>query len=490
MSGGIWSASDAGNTATRPGVYINFLSQAQGGVSLGANGVVAIIGTSDWGSVGSVTELTSEMQVEGLFGTGGTLPLLCRQALRGGAATVKAYRISLASADATASITLNDADLTPAAAVVLTAKYVGIRANGFEVSVGVNANDSDLKDLTVVENGQILETFTHVDNDDLVAQINGSGEVNASQYMTAAISGSSNRSLGDLSATAMTGGNSGLSVTNSEFVAALAALETQEWNILVPSSTTSNTTQQTVRAYVARMRNEGRKVIAVMGGQSVAGMNSSDLATEFAAMKSKATSSNTGNHEGVVMVFPGIVDEVSGDSLSGAESAARVAGMIGLGSFNSSITKHPTGAAEVTARLTNADIKTGLAAGLCILTVQAGSAVVESGINTLTTFTQTKSRDFRKIRVVRALDAVAETINTALNSSVIGYVNNDQDGQLYTMGLIRSALDVFRAAGAIEPGFTVEPTPGATGNSDEFFVTIGLTPIDSIEKVFITARVL
>lgn len=490
MSGGIWSASDAGNIATRPGVYINFLSQNQGGVTLGNNGIVAIVGTADWGVTNSITELTSELQIADSFGTGGSLSLLTRQALRGGAATVKAFRISREGDAQTASITLNDNNVSPAAAVILTAKYDGARANDFEVSVSVNANDSDYKDLTIVENGQILEIFTHADTDDLVAQINGTGSVNAARYVTAAISGAAGRTLGDASASAMSGGNSGTSVTNSEFLEALAMLETQEWSMLVPSDTTSSTTQRAVRAYVARLRDEGRKVVAVMGGQSVEGMSSGDLATEFTAMKSKATSANTGNHEGVVMVFPGIVDEVTGDYLSGAQSAARVAGMIGLAGYASSITKHPTGATEVTARLTNADIKMGLQAGLCILTTTAGNAVVESGINTLTTFTQTKNRDFRKIRVVRALDAVAETINTALSTSVIGYVNNDVDGQLYTMGLIRSALGMFRAAGALEPGFTVEPTPGVTGNSDEFFVTIGLTPIDSIEKVFITARVL
>jgi hypothetical protein len=491
MSGGIWNASDAGNTATRPGVYINFLSQAQEGASLGSSGTVAIIGTADWGLVNGITSVTSELEVDEAFGTGGTMNLLARQALRGGAARVKGYRISLAAVDAKASITLNDGAGSPAAAVVLTAKYEGARANSFEVSVAVNANDASKKDLTITEGGKVLEIFTHTDNDDLVSQISGQNTaVNPSRYATAALSGAANRSLGDLAATAMSGGNSGTAVTATEFSAALAALETQDWDLLIPSDTVNTTIQTSVRAYVSRLRDEGRKVIAVMGGQSVAGMSAANVATEFTAMKSNAQSSAIANHEGVVMVFPGIVDEVSGANLSGAQSAARVAGMISLGGFASSITKHPSGAVEVTARLTNADIKSGLQAGLCLLTAQGGQAVVESGINTLTTYTATKNRDFRKIRVVRALDAVAQTVSSALDTSVIGYVNNDATGRLYTMGLISNALDLFRTAGAIEPGFTVEPTPGTTPDSDEFFVTISVTPIDSVEKIFITARVL
>lgn len=491
MSGGIWSASDAANNSTRPGVYINFLSQTQLGVQPETNGVVMVLGTADWGAVNDVTTVTSELEVTEAFGTGGSLNLLVSQALRGGAATVKAYRMAVSGTAAKASLSLNDiATPTPAAALTLTAKYEGVRANAFEVTVAVNANDAAKKDLTITENGLVIETFTFVENDDLIAMINGDvAGVNASRYVTATIAGAANRSVANLAATALAGGNSGTSVTATEFSGALAAIETEDWDLLVPSDTTNSSIQTSVRTYVARLRDEGKKVVAVMGGVSTAGMDTATLATTLTSALADAAGS-MGNHEGVVRVFPGIVDEVSGAALTGAQSASRVAGMIGAASFNSSITKHPTGAAEVTSRLTNAQIKQAMAGGLCVLVAQQGRAVVESGVNTLTTFTDTKSRDFRKIRVVRAIDAVAETITTALDNSVIGYVSNDDNGKLYTIGLIQAALDVFRQAGAIEAGYTVIPTPGATADKDEFFVTIGITPIDSIEKVFITARVL
>lgn len=492
MSGGIWSASDAANNSTRPGVYINFLSQAQLGTQPESNGVVMVLGTADWGLVNGVTTITSELEVAEAFGSAGTLGLLVSQALRGGAATVKAYRMAVSASAAEATLSLNDtATPTPAAALTLTAKYEGARANDFEVSVAVNANDAAKKDMTITENGLILETFTFTDNDDLVDQINGNvAGINASRYVTAAVAGADDRTVANLAATAMAGGNSGLSVTATEFAAALASIETEDWDILVPSDTTTSGIQASVRTYVARLRDEGKKVVAVMGGQSTSGMDSATLASALTSAISDAQSTSTGNHEGIVRVFPGIVDEISGAALSGAQSASRVAGMIGAASFNSSITKHPTGATEVTSRLTNAQIKQAMAGGLCVLVAQQGEAVVESGVNTLTTYTDTKSRDFRKIRVVRAIDAVAETITASLDGAVIGYVSNDENGKLYTIGLIQAALDVFRQAGAIEAGYSVVPTPGAVADRDEFFVTIGLTPIDSIEKVFITARVL
>lgn len=490
MSGGIWTQSDARNTSTRPGVYINFISQAQEAITLGAQGVVAVIGTADWGQVNAVTEITSETDVDNAFGSAGSLNTLVRQALRGGASLVKAYRISLASADAKATLTLNDTASPAAAAVDLEARYEGARANNFYVSIAVNAQDATLKDLTVVESGVTLEVFTFSDNDDLVAKISGNVDgVRGSQYITAAVNGASNRQLANLAATALSGGNSGLSVTATEFSNALAALEVQDWNILVPSDTTDSSIQASVRTYINRVRSEGKLVTAVMGGISVAGMSSASVLSELTTIKNRATSTSTGNHEGIVYVFPGIVDELSGTSLSGAQTAARVAGMIGRAGFASSITKRPTGANETTARLTNADIKSALQAGVCLVTTQGNSAVVEQGLNSLTTFTTTKGRDFRKIRVVRALDAVAQTIDTAVNAFVIGAVNNDDNGQAYTISLIKSALEIFQGAGAIEPGFTVARST-ATADSDEFYVDVALTPIDSIEKVFITARVL
>lgn len=489
MSGGTWTQSDARNTSTRPGVYINFLSQAQEAVQAGAQGVVAIIGTADWGQLDAVTSLTTEQQVDNALGTGGTLNLLARQALRGGASEVKAYRIAT-NAAAKASITLSDSVGTPAAAVTLTARYEGARGNSISVSVAVNAGDASKKDVTLTEAGTTLEVFTVADNDELVAQVNGAvAGVNPSRYVVATIDGAPNRSLGNAAATAMAGGNSGSSVTATEFTEAMAALEVLDWNLLVPSDTVNTSIQTSVRAYVARLRDEGKKVIAVMGGQSVAGMSAASVATEFGAMKTNAQSAAIANHEGVVMVFPGIIDEQTGTALSGAQTAARVAGLIGRAGFNSSITKQSIGASEVTARLTNADVKSGLQAGLLLITMEGDTALVEQGINTLTTFTATKSRDFRKIRVVRALDAVAQTINTSLSASAVGVTSNDAAGRSWVTSLVRQALELFQQAGAIESGFTVAISDVAA-DSDELYLDISVTPIDSIEKVFITARVL
>jgi hypothetical protein len=444
VSGGTWTQADAQNTATRPGIYINFIGQAQAAVQVGAQGIVAVPGTADWGLVNGVTAVTSEAQIPALLGSGQSLPLLVAQALRGGASTVLAYRMAVSGAAAKASLTLNAGDAS-GAALLVTSKYEGVRANGFTVKVSTNAADASQKDLTVLEAGTVLEVFTGADNATIANRINGTDiTVNASRYLTATVQGATGRSLGNNGSGApMTGGNSGESVTATEYTQAMTALETQQFNLFVTGDTTNTAIQASVRAWVERLRAEGTRIMATMGGAS----------------------------------------------LSGAQSAARAAGMIARAGFAESVTKADSSAADVTARLVNSDIKLGLQSGLFLWTVDGGRVVAEQGINSLTTFTQTQGRNFRKIRTIRTIDAVASTIATAASQNLIGKVNNDAQGRAYAIGLITTSLDIFQQAGAIEPGYTARAN-SIQGDPDEFYVTIEIAPIDSLEKVFISAKVL
>lgn len=486
-----WTNSDAHNTSTRPGIYVNFIGQAQAATQVGAQGTVAIPVTADWGLLNGITDLTTEGQIPDAFGTGGNAALLVAQALRGGAFKVRAYRMGVSGTVAKATITLNDVPVV--AANVLTAKYEGARANGFTIKVAVNVSDASKKDVTIIENGNALEIFTVSTNDDLTNQVMGNvAGVNGSRYITATTSGASSRVLANVTGTLMTGGNSGTSVTATEYGLALTALEVYDWNLLVPGDTVSTSIQTTVRTYVDRIRSEGHKAMCVMGGQSVSGFTSGNFTTELNTMITNATATTTGNHEGVVMVFPGIVDEISSAALSGAQTAARVAGMIARNGFTGSITKEDTGAANATYRMVNADVKRSLMGGLCLITVDGDRTVVESGINTLTTYTTDKPRTFRKIRLIRANDAVAETLNDNMSQLVFGVVNNTTNGQNFVVNLVVEALDVFRQAGALDPGFTVQPDTGrnATADPDEFFLLVSYSPIDAIEKVFMSIKVL
>jgi hypothetical protein len=491
MSAATWNQSDAQNNATRPGIYINFIGAAQSAVQVGAQGTVAIPVTADWGLLNGITDIEAEGSIPDAFGTGGNASLLISQALRGGASKVRAFRMGVAGSVAKATLVLNDVPVAPAN--TLTAKYEGARANAFTVKVAVNAVDATRKDVSIIEGGNTLEVFTVLDNTDLTNQIAGNvSGINPSKYVTCVTTGTANRALANQAGALMAGGNSGGSVTTTEYSAALTALEVYDWNLLVPGDTASTAIQATVRAYIVRLRDEGHKAIAVMGGQSVAGMSAAAFTTEFNTMVANAISTSTGNHEGVVQVFPGIVDELSNVSLSGAQSAARVAGMIAKNGFTGSITKEDTGAANVTYRMVNADIKKGLQNGLLMLTVDGDRAVVESGINTLTTYTTAKPRDFRKIRLIRANDAVAQTLDDSLSSFVLGETNNNAVGRNFVLNLMVEALDVFRQAGAIDAGFTVGPdvARNLAADPDEFFAEVSYTPIDSIEKIFISCKVL
>src|SRR3954463_8721908 len=103
-----WTQSDAHNTSTRPGIYVNFIGQAQIATQVGAQGTVAIPVTADWGLLNGITDISTEGQIADAFGTNGNASLLVAQAIRGGAVKVRAYRMGVAGTVAKATLTLND----------------------------------------------------------------------------------------------------------------------------------------------------------------------------------------------------------------------------------------------------------------------------------------------------------------------------------------------------------------------------------------------
>ena len=73
MAGGNWSAQNK----IRPGVYINFDSATQLGLTVGMRGVVAICEPMSWGAVGEVVEVKSGVDTTAYCG----YPIYEKQAL-------------------------------------------------------------------------------------------------------------------------------------------------------------------------------------------------------------------------------------------------------------------------------------------------------------------------------------------------------------------------------------------------------------------------
>lgn len=468
MPGGVWTDSDVNNPATRPGAYFNLVAQAVALVGEGVAGVVGIVARADWGPLDSFQELTSEAQVTAMFGDGLSLSKLSKQAIRGGAASVKVMRIAgTGSAPATASLD----DSVPAAALTLTTLYHGARGNTF-IAV-VEDNPVAGVDLKLYEGTTLLEVFTTADghNDAFVAAINGN-----SKYISAALAGAADRVVADNAGEAFGSGNSGATAAAGDYTAAQAIALQESFDVFVQDDEDDSAIQDALVEWAQDARLEGNRFITVLGSPAAQ------------TLSAALTRADTMDNEGIVYVFPGFTDE-DGTVYTGQEAAARVGGLIAGAGINRSITfsRIPDGA-DVGLRLTHSEISEGIAGGLLILVFDGESVRVEKGINTLTTITSEKPLSYSRIRTIAVLDAVQDGLNDGL-TDLVGQVNNDEDGRATILGAAQAFLDELMAARALKPGAFVELDPEHVQDFDNVFLRVGLQPQDSIEKIFVTVYV-
>lgn len=470
MSGGTWTQGDVTSPQTRPGAYFNLIAQALNLLELGENGVVLVVGRSDWGPVDTFEEITSEGGAERVYGTGLSITKLIKQALRGGAGTVLAHRIAGSSADV-ASATLDDT--VAAAALDVTALYDGARANNFTLTVADHPVTG--KTIELKESGVLLESFYSADgeNDSFAAVINSTSE-----YVEAAVNGASDRVLDDVADAPLSGGDSGASVIAGDYTAAQGLAENESFDVYVQDDDTTTANQNAVAAWADDRRAAGQLFVAVHGG--AAAETSTTARTRAAAMDSISN----------VYVSPGFTDEDGVDYI-GQEAAARVAGLIASKGFTKSITySEITDGANVETALTSADIGLSLEAGVCVLSSDGATVRVEKGINTYTSYDSDADRDrsFTKIRTIRTLDAVVEGLDAGFKA-YIGDVTNDADGLKSLLGAGQAFLDQLVQARAIKPGAVVAIDDAFAPAADQVFIKVGVTPLDSIEQVFTTVYV-
>ncbi len=469
MPGGTWTQGDVSSLQTRPGAYFNLVDQALLLLEAGETGTVFIVGRADWGPVDTVETLTSEGAATLAYDDGLSMEKLIHQAFRGGAAIVKALRITAASG-AKAAFTLDD--VVPVAALIVTALHEGTRANGFTLSVSahpVSGQNLDLK-----EGGVLLETFYSAlgDNTEFAATI-----VANSNFITAVVTGAADRVLEVTTDDAMIGGDSGAGVVAGDYTAAQVIAESNSFSVYVQDDDTTVANQDAVAAFGDARRALGQRFIVVMGGAAAETVSTAQ------------TRAGVQDSEGVVYVHPGFTDDDEVVFI-GQEAAARVAGQIAAAGATKSITFNTLAdAASVENTLTSAEIKIALGLGVCLLvTDNADTVRVEKGLTTLTTFTTTLGKAFAKIRTVAVLDAVQNGLEDGF-SAYIGSTTNDTDGQKSLLGAGQEFMDTLERARAIKPGSTVKLDDANPPTADQIFVVVGVTPLDAIEQIFTTVFV-
>lgn len=427
----------------RPGVYINFISEAAAIGALGERGIATMALSLPWGDPHKVLTIEAGEDTQKKLGydVSASQLLLVNEALKR-AKTLLLYRLNEGTA---ATVTVGD--------LISTALYGGLRGNDLKIVVEENVDDPLKFDVISLLDGAEVDR-------QIVADIAG---LEANDYILF-----TNGGLGALSVTAgapLVGGLDG-DVLNADHTDYLAAIELHAFNAMAYIGT-DTTLKSVYAAFADRLRNtEGKKIQVVIENYP------------------------TADSEGVIIVKNGVVLD-SGTTLTASQVCAWVAGATAGANMNQSLTyTNYDGAVDASPRYTNAQIEAALIAGEFVFVPSNGRAAVEQDINSFTSFTPDKSKKFSKNRVIRVFDGIANDLTNIFKSFYIGKVDNNADGRGLFKNEIVNYLNTLQNIGAIQnfdPQADVTVSQGV--ESDSIYVEVSIQPVDSVEKVYMKVRV-
>jgi len=484
---GPWAAADVNAAGTRPGIYINFLEQAEAAVSPGSRGVVGIISEADWGPHNEIVECAALGDLEDAYtdleDATARLYNLGRFAFLGGALTVKACRVM--NTTNAVKATKNIKDNSAVDVISITAKYYGTRGNSITYDVGPDPIDSAKGRIRIYVDELLVHSVTSTIDDGSAGFIDDVVSLFAaldSEWVVVAKVATGDDDLVAVgTATALVGGANGDAVTSTQFTTCLALFASDKVHILT-SDTVTGAIHTTIAAWLADQRETGYRVMGVLG---------SDTGDAISTIITDAQAFNT---EAIVYVGPGAVTpNVAGVSTTynGASIASLVAGLIaGLDVDRSLTGKRLPDVTSVETNATVAQVKSMLAAGVLTLTpTPFGSTPgvkVERGLTTLYNPGDGDIASFKLIRTLRIADAIDEGLTTAAQENFIGVQLNDAQGQGTVLDAIKDFLRTQAEARNIAPTYTVEIDESADNTDGNLFILISIAPIDAIEFIFLT----
>lgn len=266
--------------------------------------------------------------------------------------------------------------------------------------------------------------------------------------------------------------NLGATVTSAVFTAAVAALDVIDFDVVCyPYAAetldgAADSTHALLKAWLdVATGTEGRGIQLV--------------APDFVA-----------DSENVVNVAQAVVLS-GGTALTNAQTCAWVAGITaGAGVNQSNTGAQYVGAIDVSPRMKRSDREAAITAGKFIFLVDNSQNVTaDYDINSLTTLTDTKTKVFKKNRFIRLRAAIYNDINALFTAQVKGKYDNTPIDRSRFKTLLVEYFNELQNMSAIQ-NFTaadVEVLPGA--DSDAAVVNVGIAPVDSIEKVYMTVSI-
>lgn len=135
-----------------------------------------------------------------------------------------------------------------------------------------------------------------------------------------------------------------------------------------------------------------------------------------------------GDHEGIInFTTENITSTVTEKTHTAAEYCARIAGVLAGLSLSRSSTYYTL--SDISAAETPDDPDDRINNGELVIVFDGEKYKIGRGVNSLTTFTSTKTEDFRKIKIVEGMDLYMDDIRDTFEEYYVGKVINDYDNK-------------------------------------------------------------
>ena len=444
MAGGTWSSQNK----VRPGVYIRFTSSRGLDLNVGERGVVTICEPMSWGPVGVVQTVEPGDDMRPYCGYDITAPQarFLNEIFKGTNRTSAPYRLYLYRPTASGS-----AEATATTGVLTaTAKYPGVRGNDITIVITEDVDDEGSFTVSTVVDNVIQDEQTAETVADLVAN----------DWVTWSGTGALAATVG----APLTGGADG-TVASSAYSAYLTAIEPYKFDVMIYDGT-DTTVQDAMVAFVKRLADENGQY------SQLCAANLTNPDTRY-----------------VINVCSGVTLN-DGTELTAPQTCLWAGGAEAGAQYNESLTyaAYP-GAIACNPVMTNSQYIDAINAGKLVLFADDNVVKVETDINSLVTYTTDITSIYRKNRVMRLCNTIANDVYQQFSDGYIGVVNNNEQGRaMFQSAIVGYLLDIQANQGIqnFEPE-DVEVLPG--DDIDAIVVNIVIQAVDSVEKIYLTIEV-
>ncbi len=195
------------------------------------------------------------------------------------------------------------------------------------------------------------------------------------------------------------------------------------------------------------------------------------------------------DYEGIISAGNGVILS-DGSEITPAQATAYIAGMTAGAAVNKSCTYDTyDGAASVKPAFLPSEIEKKLGQGQFLFLQRGQKVVVEQDINTFTGFSPEKGKAFSKNRTLRVMDAIGGDVRKIFEDYYLGKCPNDADGRALFKEELFAYLNSLYALRAIEEPSLQDISVEKGESADSVVVEMGVWPVDSMEKLYMTVTV-